>query len=62
MEPLLVKPSMAAEMLSVSRSTVYEMMASGELPSLKVGASRLIETASLRVWIEGQRAATTAAR
>jgi len=36
-EPVLIRPSQAALMLSVSRSTVYELIASGALPSVKVG-------------------------
>jgi excisionase family DNA binding protein len=36
-EPVLIRPSQAALMLSVSRSTIYELIASGALPSVKVG-------------------------
>jgi excisionase family DNA binding protein len=36
-EPVLIRPSQAALMLSVSRSTVYELIASGTLPSVRVG-------------------------
>jgi len=36
-EPILIRPSQAALLLSVSRSTVYELIASGQLPSVKVG-------------------------
>jgi excisionase family DNA binding protein len=36
-EPVLIRPAHAARMLSVSRSTVYELIASGQLPSVKVG-------------------------
>jgi excisionase family DNA binding protein len=36
------------EFLSVSRSTVYELMATGELPSAKVGRCRRVPRKALR--------------
>ena len=36
-EPMLIRPSQAARLLSVSRSTIYELISSGALPSVKVG-------------------------
>jgi len=34
---LMVRPVEAAAMLSISRSSVYELIASGALPSVRVG-------------------------
>lgn len=42
MEPLLLRVDEAAEALAVSRTKVYELMASGELESVKLGRSRRV--------------------
>jgi excisionase family DNA binding protein len=55
-EPLLVRVEEAARLLSLSRSTIYEMLDRGELPSVRCGAARRIPLAALRVWIERQTA------
>ncbi|MGH8926385.1 MAG: helix-turn-helix domain-containing protein [Acidimicrobiia bacterium] len=41
-EKLLLKPEEAAEVLSIGRSKVYELIGTGELPSVRIGASRRI--------------------
>jgi excisionase family DNA binding protein len=41
-EPLLLSPNNAARMLDVSRSTVYNLMHTGHLSWIKVGADRRI--------------------
>jgi excisionase family DNA binding protein len=53
-EPLLVRVEEAARILSLSRSTIYEMMDRGELPSVRCGAARRIPLAALRAWVERQ--------
>lgn len=52
LEPLLVRVEEAAELLSLGRSTIYEMMDSRELPSVRWGAARRIPVAALRKWVE----------
>jgi excisionase family DNA binding protein len=42
-----VRPAKAAEMLGVCRDTVYELMRSGRLRSVKVGRARLIPLAAI---------------
>ncbi|OEJ33046.1 helix-turn-helix domain-containing protein [Streptomyces subrutilus] len=37
----------AAELLSLSRSTVYELMAAGDLPFVKLGRARRIKRADI---------------
>lgn len=46
--PLAVRPEMAARMIGVSRSTIYELLDEGLLESIKIGRARLILVASLR--------------
>ncbi|WP_055600819.1 helix-turn-helix domain-containing protein [Streptomyces aureus] len=41
----------AAEYLSFGRSTVYELMAAGDLPYVKVGRSRRIRLAELDAFV-----------
>lgn len=53
-EPLLVRVEEAARILSLSRSTIYEMMDAGELPSVRRGAARRIPVAALRDWVARQ--------
>jgi excisionase family DNA binding protein len=51
-KPLLVRVEEAARLLSFSRSVIYEMMDSGELPSVRRGMARRIPYAVLQAWIE----------
>lgn len=53
-EPLLVRVEEAARILSLSRSTIYEMLDAGELPSVRRGAARRIPLAALREWVARQ--------
>jgi len=46
-EKLLLKPEEAAEALSIGRSKVYELIGTGELPSVRIGASRRIPADAL---------------
>jgi excisionase family DNA binding protein len=42
----------AASAAGVSRTLLYEHIASGDLPSLKVGKRRLVRVEALRRWLE----------
>jgi excisionase family DNA binding protein len=53
-EPLLIRIEEAARILSLSRSTIYEMMDRGDLPSVRCGTARRIPLAALRAWVERQ--------
>jgi excisionase family DNA binding protein len=48
---LLVRPEDAASALGVSRTKVYELMASGRLSSLKIGRSRRIPVEALNAFV-----------
>lgn len=52
LDPLLVTPQEASELLRLSRSMIYLMLESGEIPSLKVGRARRIRMIDLVFWIE----------
>jgi excisionase family DNA binding protein len=52
-DKLLYTPVEAAHGLGVSRSTIYVLLASGELPSVRIGALRRIAAeAALRRYVE----------
>ena len=50
--PLLLPPAEAARLLSVGRSTLYELMESGAIPFVKIGRSRRIRREALEAYIE----------
>jgi excisionase family DNA binding protein len=49
---LLLTIEAAAELLSLGRTTVYELVATGELASVKIGRSRRVSYESLRRFAE----------
>ncbi len=53
-ERLLLRASEAAIMLGISRAKTYELLASGELPSIKIGRSVRISKTALYKWIADQ--------
>jgi len=59
MDPLLLKPGEAADLLGVSRSTIYQLMGSGEVPSMRVGKLLRVPAAALQRWVN-ERAAEPA--
>jgi excisionase family DNA binding protein len=50
-EPLLLRVEEVARALAIGRSKVYELIASGQLPSITIGSARRIPTEALRKWI-----------
>lgn len=61
MDPLLVKPNEAAKVLAIGRSSLYRLLAEGELPSIKLGRATLIPVSALQGWI-ARRAADSHAQ
>lgn len=49
--PLAVNPAQAARLIGVTRSTIYLLIASGELPSFTVGRARRIRISDIDAWI-----------
>jgi excisionase family DNA binding protein len=52
MEPLLLTVEEAAKVMSLGRTRIYDLIASHELESLKVGKSRRIVAKSIERFIE----------
>lgn len=53
-EQLLLRPKRAFELLDISRSTGYAMLASGELPSVRIGRAVRVPVDELKAWIRRQ--------
>ena len=55
MDRLLLRPMEAAKSLGVSRSRIYELIASGELPGIvRLGRSVRVSSEALRSWVRAQ--------
>lgn len=50
--PLLLRAAEAANLLCLGRSTVFELIASGDLPSIRVGRAVRVRRVDLDRWIE----------
>ena len=50
--PLLLKVETAAKLLSLGRTKMYELIAAGDVPVIRLGRSVRVPTASLRQWVE----------
>ena len=53
---LMLRPAEAANSIGVSRSKCYELIARGDIPSVKVGGCVRVPVQALRDWIAGQLA------
>jgi excisionase family DNA binding protein len=52
MERLLLRPGEVAEVIGVGRSKVYELLAKGELPAVRVGSLVRVPVDQLKEWIQ----------
>jgi excisionase family DNA binding protein len=51
---LMLRVIETAEALGVSRSKAYELIAAGEIPSVRLGGCVRVPVDALRAWIERQ--------
>ena len=58
-EPLL-RPAQVAELLGVSRSRVYQLIAAGVIPVVRVGGAIRIPQAAWEEWLRGRSEAALA--
>lgn len=54
-EKLLLKPEETAELLSIGRSKVYELIGTGQLASVRIGTSRRIPADALSEFVRQLR-------
>lgn len=57
---ILLRPTEAAAAMGISRSRMYELMASGAIPAIRIGKSARVPVDALREWVTTQVAATRA--
>ena len=55
MEKILLKVHEAGEMLGLGRSKIYEMIAAGEIKTIRVGRAVRVPVASLREWAQAKQ-------
>lgn len=60
MEQLLLKANDVAETLGICRSKAYALIASGTLPSVRIGKSVRVPATALKEWVAAQIAASSA--
>ena len=53
--PLLLTVAQAAALLSISRTTLYELLAGGAIESIYIGRSRRVPVGALHDFVESQR-------
>ena len=58
METPLLKAADVARVLGIGRATAYALMASGELPTIRIGRSVRIPEEALKAWLERKTAGT----
>jgi excisionase family DNA binding protein len=58
--PLLVTIPQAASLLSISRATLYELLAAGTIESIHIGRSRRIPVEALHDFVEARRVENSA--
>jgi excisionase family DNA binding protein len=61
-EPLLYTPEQVARLIGFGRSTVYEMIRAGNIPSIRVAGRTRVRRESLDAWIESQSKSEQRAR
>ena len=54
MEKILMRPTEVAQMLSIGKSTIYELLATGDIRSIRIGRSIRIPVKWLNEWVEKQ--------
>jgi excisionase family DNA binding protein len=57
--PLSVRVKQACQLIGIGRSKLYELIAAGEIETIKVGAATLIPMSSLVRLLESRRGASS---
>ena len=53
-EPMLYSPVEVAKLIGFGRSSVYDLIRAGEIPSIQVAGRIRVRRESLQTWIEAQ--------
>ena len=60
MERLLLRPLEAADSVGIGRSKMYELLANGEIPSVRIGGVIRVPVDRLKQWVEKKTAVVSA--
>ncbi len=60
MDQMLLRAEEVQRVLGLGRSKIYEMIAAGELPVVRIGRSVRVPADALRQWVERKAAPTSA--
>jgi excisionase family DNA binding protein len=52
LQKLLLRPAEVAEQIGMGKSKTYELIASGVIPSVRIGKSVRVSADQLRRWVE----------
>ena len=52
MDQLLLRPDEVASALGLGRSKTYQMLASGEIPVVRIGRSVRVPAEALKIWVK----------
>lgn len=55
MKKMLLKPMEAAEVLGIGRSLMYELIACGDMPSIRIGRCIRISSEALEQWVSDRQ-------
>ena len=58
MDKILLKPMEVAESIGIGRTRMYDLLAAGEIPSVRLGRSIRIPAAALMQWVDERQSAT----
>ena len=56
---MLLKPSEVTKVLGIGRSLVYELIAQGQIPSVRLGRCIRVPSASLEQWLKANETSKT---
>ena len=59
-DKILMRPRETAEALGIGLSKTYQLLATGELPSIRVGRNIRIPVDALKAWIQERQEKTNA--
>lgn len=59
MERLLIRPAEAAQAFGLGRSKIYELIARGTIPSVRIGRSVRVPIQELKDWLDSQQIETS---
>ena len=52
MDKLLLRPTEAAELIGMGRAKTYDLIRTGDLPSVRIGKSIRVPARELRAWVD----------